>query len=119
MAQTNELGGFIQSLKKWPENPELVGLCRLPAWPAGTATAETFDWIKEEVLSALTSALPVDAVLLALHGSMSAELHPDVEGEILAAVRQVIGPRIPLVSTTMPQPSASWTWPHSSRTCAP
>ena len=99
MATTNELGGFIQSLRKWPENPELVGLCRLPAWPAGTATAETFDWIKQEVLSSLAKALPVDAVLLALHGSMAAEEHPDVEGEILEAVRKLIGPSIPLVST--------------------
>ena len=24
MADTNELGGFIQSLRKWPEKPELV-----------------------------------------------------------------------------------------------
>ena len=36
MATTNELGGFIQSLQKWPEHPQLVGLCRLPAWPGGT-----------------------------------------------------------------------------------
>lgn len=99
MASTNELGGFIQSLERWPENPELVGLCRLPAWPAGTATAETFDWIKAEVLSALKAALPVDAVLLALHGSMAAEQHWDVEGEILEAVRKAIGPKIPLVAT--------------------
>ena len=28
MATTNELGGFIQSLRKWPENPQLVGLVR-------------------------------------------------------------------------------------------
>ena len=99
MATTNELGGFIQSLRKWPENPALVGLCRLPAWPAGTATAETFDWIKQEVLTALEKALPVHAVLLALHGSMAAKQHPDVEGEILEAVRKLIGPSIPLVST--------------------
>ena len=99
MANTNELGGFIQSLRKWPENPELVGLVRLPAWPAGTATAETFEWIKQEVLAALAKALPVDAVLLALHGSMAAEQHPDVEGEILQAVRELVGPAIPLVST--------------------
>ena len=25
MARTNELGGFIQSLRKWPERPEIVG----------------------------------------------------------------------------------------------
>ena len=30
MADTNELGGFIQSLRAWPEQPEIVGLVRLP-----------------------------------------------------------------------------------------
>ena len=99
MASTNELGGFIQSLRAWPERPEIVGLVRLPAWPSGRATAETFDWLRREMLDALTAALPVDAVLLALHGAMAAEQHPDVEGEILSAVRAAIGERVPLVAT--------------------
>ena len=30
---------------------------------------------------------------------MAAENHPDVEGEILEAIRKLIGPAIPLVST--------------------
>jgi microcystin degradation protein MlrC len=99
MADTNELGGFIQSLRGWPEKPEIVGLVRLPAWPSGTATHETFLWLRDEVVSSLTRQLPVDAVLLALHGSMVAEGAPDVEGEVLLAVRQLIGPSIPLVAT--------------------
>jgi microcystin degradation protein MlrC len=99
MANTNELGGFIQSLRRWPEQPEIVGLVRLPAWPSGRATAETFEWLQRELIGALEGALPVDGVLLALHGAMAAEEHPDVEGEILAAVRQLIGPKIPVVAT--------------------
>ena len=99
MADTNELGGFIQSLRKWPKNPEIVGLVRLPAWPAGTATAQTFAWLRAEMLAALRAALPVDAVLLALHGSLAAEAAPDVEGDILQAVRAIVGPKIPLVAT--------------------
>src|SRR5881394_1434692 len=47
LADVNEPGGFIQSLRAWPEAPELVGLVRLPAWPSGTATAETFAWIRD------------------------------------------------------------------------
>src|SRR6476661_2702173 len=70
MADTNELGGFIQSLRNWPEKPEIVGLVRLPAWPSGTATAETFAWLRAELVGALRDALPVNAVLLALHGSL-------------------------------------------------
>ena len=117
MADTNELGGFIQSLRGWPEKPEIVGLVRLPAWPSGTATAETFIWLRDEMIEALRQAvgapstphptLPpkrgegktVDAVLLALHGSLVAEGTPDVEGAILEACRAVIGPSVPLVAT--------------------
>lgn len=99
MATTNELGGFIQSLRAWPEQPELVGLVRLPAWPAGRATADTFAWIRDEVIESLRAAGPVDGVLLALHGAMAAVEHPDVEGELLSEVRRVIGPRIPLVAS--------------------
>jgi microcystin degradation protein MlrC len=99
MADTNELGGFIQSLRKWPEKPELVGLVRYPAWPSGLATADVFEWIRQGLLASLRAAMPVDAVLLALHGSMAAEEHPDVEGELLVAVREVVGSSVPIVST--------------------
>ncbi len=99
MSNTNELGGMIQALQAWPSPPELVGLARLPAWPAGLLTPETFDWLKQELLDSLHAAGKIDAVLLALHGSLVGELHPDVEGEILTAVREVIGPAVPLVAT--------------------
>src|SRR5262245_19529654 len=88
MADTNELGGFIQSLRSWPERPEVIGLVRLPAWPSGATTHETFRWLLRETTDALDRAGKVDAVLLALHGAMVAEGAPDVEGEILTAVRQ-------------------------------
>jgi microcystin degradation protein MlrC len=99
MADTNELGGFIQSLRCWPEQPTTVPLVRLPAWPSGRATAETFDWLCGELLGALEQALPIDGVLLALHGALAAENHPDVEGEILTTVRSFVGPSIPIVAT--------------------
>src|SRR6266480_974331 len=63
MADTNELGGFIQSLRAWPERPEIVGLVRLPAWPSGMATYETFLWLRQEVTESLAAQMPVDAVL--------------------------------------------------------
>ena len=34
MADTNELGGFIQSLRSWPERPDIVGLCDFRPGPA-------------------------------------------------------------------------------------
>lgn len=99
MANTNELGGFIQSLRKWPEQPEIVGLVRLPAWPSGAATKETGRWLIDELVESLRKAMPVDSVLLALHGALVADGYPGVEGEVLAALREVLGPKIPLVAT--------------------
>src|SRR6476620_1179882 len=99
MADTNELGGFIQTPRCWPERPEILVFVRWPGWPSGRATAETFDWLRAALLAALRDALPLDGVLLALHGALAADEHPDVEGEILAAVRALIGLSIPLVAT--------------------
>ncbi|MFM2095820.1 MAG: hypothetical protein RIS70_2944 [Planctomycetota bacterium] len=99
MATVNELGGAIQAIRSWPEPVELVGLVRLPAWPGGTATTPTFDWIVAEMLASLRDALPVDGMILALHGAMSAEGHSDVEGDLLAKVREVVGPEVPIVAT--------------------
>src|SRR5947207_4290326 len=99
MATTNELGGVIQTLRSWPERPEIVGLVRLPAWPGGVATAETFEWLRTEMVQTLRRALPVDAVLLALHGALVSAQEPDVEGAVLRALRELLGPKVPLVAT--------------------
>lgn len=98
MAHTSELGGFIQSLRAWPQRQEIVGLCRFMAWPGGIATADTFDWIISTFCAAVRASLPCDGLLLSLHGAMVAERHPDVEGEVLAAVRKIVG-QTPIVAT--------------------
>jgi microcystin degradation protein MlrC len=99
MADTNELGGFIQALRQWPEQPEVIGLARLPAWPGGVVAADTRAWLCDEMLTELRRAMPLDGVLLALHGSLAAEGAPDVEGMILDEVRQVVGSAVPVVAT--------------------
>src|ERR1017187_5915395 len=98
-AETNELGGFIQSLRGWPTPPEIVGLMRFAAWPSGPVDTATFNALMDRMMDALARAGKVDAVLLALHGSLVAECEPDVEGHLLQRVRKLIGPKIPLVAT--------------------
>src|SRR6516162_5008811 len=98
-AETNELGGFIQSLRAWPALPEIVPLIRFAAWPGGPVDAATFAILMDRMMDALRRAGEVDAVLLALHGSLVAECEPDVEGHLLRRIREHIGPQIPLVAT--------------------
>ena len=55
-ADTNELGGFIQSLRAWPTPPEIVGLMRFAAWPSGPVDAATFKILIDRMLDALERA---------------------------------------------------------------
>jgi microcystin degradation protein MlrC len=98
-AETNELGGFIQSLRAWTGPPEIVPLMRFAAWPSGPLDADTFKVLIDRMMEALQRAGQIDAVLLALHGSLVAECEPDVEGHLLRRIREHIGPQIPLVAT--------------------
>src|SRR2546430_10334691 len=59
MARTNEPGGFIQSLREWPERPQLVGLARLAAWPSGPVTAEVCDRLIGRMIELLRQARPL------------------------------------------------------------
>jgi len=99
MGSVNELGGFVQSMRQWPSDVEIVGLARAAAWPSGVISGQAFDWFSRELREAIDVARPLDGVLLALHGAMVAEGQPDVEGDILAMVREQIGPDVPLVAT--------------------
>lgn len=63
------------------------------AWaePGGLINGETWNKLKDEVIEQLKDALPVDAVLLGLHGAMIAENCGDCEGELILEVRKLIG----------------------------
>ena len=98
-AETNELGGFIQSLRAWPAPPEIVPLMRFAAWPSGPLDAGTFQILIDRMVDALRRAGELDAILLALHGSLVAECEPDVEGHLLQRMREYVGPRVPVVAT--------------------
>lgn len=64
------------------------------AQPSGTTTRATYEALRDELLSDLKKALPVDLVLLGLHGAMVAEGYDDCEGDLLARVREIVGPAV-------------------------
>jgi microcystin degradation protein MlrC len=67
------------------------GLCTL-AEPGGVITRPTYESLRNEILDGLRAAMPVDIVLLALHGAMVANGYDDCEGDILERVRDIAGP---------------------------
>jgi microcystin degradation protein MlrC len=63
------------------------------AQPSGTVTREAYEQLRDELLRDLKAALPVDIVLLGLHGAMVADGYDDCEGDILERVRALVGPK--------------------------
>ena len=64
------------------------------AHPAGITVRTVYERIRDEILADLRRALPVDVVLLNLHGAMVADGYDDCEGDILGRVRALVGPQV-------------------------
>ncbi len=92
---------FGAPLEVWRRHAEAKGwevvesLCAF-AQPAGKTVKAVYERLRDEILADLQAALPVDAVLLSLHGAMVAEGYDDAEGDLLARIRRLVGPEMPL-----------------------
>lgn len=88
------VAGFIDGAEA--NGFELEPLLSASAQPGGPLTEETFRTLRDELVARLERALPLDGVLLSLHGAMLAAGTEDPDGDLVHAVRAVIGD-IPMV----------------------
>ena len=90
------IGGFIRSM----EGPrtELVPVLWAGATPAAHVTRDAFERIANEIVAAAREQ-DFDAVYLDLHGAMVCEHDDDGEGALLARLRDVVGPSVPIVAS--------------------
>jgi microcystin degradation protein MlrC len=65
----------------------------------GIVTDDAFEQIGGMILKTAEDQLPIDGVLLHLHGAMVVESYEDGEGELLARLRDRLGPDLPIVVT--------------------
>lgn len=91
------VGGMLQVLKE--AAVEVAPLLWASTCPGGPLTADCYTQLKDELLARLRQALPVDGVLLPLHGAAAAEGIGDLEGDLISAVRTIVGPTVPIVAT--------------------
>tara|TARA_R110000787_G_scaffold63679_10_gene143900 strand:- start:68093 stop:69586 length:1494 start_codon:yes stop_codon:yes gene_type:complete len=71
------------------------------AWatPSGPVARDAWEVGTVAILDAAANQGPFDGVLLNLHGAMACVDHADAEGALLAALRDVIGPDVPVAIT--------------------
>lgn len=85
------------------EAAEYVGILHARALPGGQLVAADFAAWTQEILDGLRAVLeegPLDGFFFDIHGAMSVEGLEDAEGELISAIRSVIGPEV-LVGTAM------------------
>lgn len=90
---------YFSFLCETPDNipsPVIKPLLHARAVPGGPLARATYEGFKAEFLDRLAASLPIDGVYLAMHGAMHVEGMFDTEGDWVAAVRDLIGPDIPL-----------------------
>ena len=88
--------GFVAGFLDVVGDQELVGITQVHAMPAGYLTVEAMDAIMEWFTEDLHRALPLDGLLLSLHGAFAGIADPDMEGRVLQCARQILGPDVPI-----------------------
>lgn len=96
-ADTGTVGGMLHVSRA--RGAIIVPLLVASTCPGGPLTSACYRTLKTELLERLRQALPVDGVLLALHGSATVEDVGDLEGDLFGAVREIVGPQVPIVAT--------------------
>lgn len=89
-------GGIIAEAER--QGVELIPTTYAQAVPGGRVSREAFETFRDEILEGIRKAMPVDGVLLGLHGAMALEHDDDGEGPLITAVRELVGPDIPIIA---------------------
>ena len=86
----SQLRGSLEALgkSKCETVPAFVAMC---GTPGGRLTRECYQTVRETFRESLRRAMPVDAMVLHLHGAVCAAGEDDVEGDLLAMVREELG----------------------------
>lgn len=71
---------------------QFTALRRARALPGGPIEPGFYDGFKQQLLAELAANGPWDGIFLDMHGAANVYGRDDVEGDLLAAIRQVVGP---------------------------
>lgn len=100
-AHPADINLFAVPLGTWRRRAEARGwqvaesLCAF-ATPSGTVVRRTYEAFRDEILADLKTAMPVDAVMLSLHGAMVAHGYDNCESDLVHRIRGIVGPAVPI-----------------------
>ena len=92
-----EVAGILATCAE--EGAQPVPLLAARSVSGGALSDACYTELKETLLARLRAAMPLDGLILAMHGSMVTASQEDPEGDLLDAVRRIVGPDLPIVMT--------------------
>ena len=92
-----EVAGILATCAE--EGAQPVPLLAARSVSGGALSDACYTELKETLLARLRAAMPLDGLILAMHGSMVTASQEDSEGDLLDAVRRIVGPDLPIVMT--------------------
>lgn len=93
----NEISGYIEGAKA--AGFTIVPTLHANATPKGPLTRETFETILGRLQKRIRDAGKIDGLLLALHGAMVVDGYPQGDEEIVRRMREMLGPKFPIIVT--------------------
>ncbi len=91
------LGGVMQAAAK--HGIEVFPTVAASASPYGVVEKGAYEQITSGLYERLESAGQLDGIVFVFHGAMVSETTMDPEGEIIAAMRSIVGPDVPICCT--------------------
>src|SRR3954447_13485665 len=92
-----QVGGYLETVDRSPVPIETVPVISTWSCAGGRITLEALDFFKHKIRAGLERAGRLDGLALQLHGACAAPGIDDVEGELTALCRSVLGPDVPIV----------------------
>ena len=91
------VAGYLNAINASQLNVQTIPILRADAQSGGRLSRETLDELCRIIRNGVRNALPVDGLMVFLHGAASADGFDDVEGHILSVTRDVVGEQSPIV----------------------
>lgn len=89
----HEVAGALDVLGECECVPLIYGATAASGMPLRRAC---YEQLKSEYLDRVRAAMPLDGVVMTMHGAMVAEHIDDATGDLIEGVRRIVGPDIPI-----------------------
>ena len=96
----NLLARYAWMDQSWARQVEWLPVLHARALPGGVVERTAYESWKTEIAAGLAGLAPLDGIFFDIHGAMSVEGMDDAEGDLIQAIRDVVG-EAPIVSASM------------------